>query len=102
MGDILKKILYYQESCSINRSVFFGKYNAGSYNILNVPDLKIAREHDTYLRGVEYLTTISMSSKSYAFVGGRTSGSVGAMLLSDGCKSTYVFDLGRYGKDKNW
>ena len=83
--------------CETNRRQFV-HYEAG----LNVPDLKIAREHDAYLRGVEYLTTISMLSKSYAFVGGRTSGSVGAMLLSDGYKSTYVFDLGRYGTDKNW
>lgn len=69
---------------------------------MDVPTIRIDREDDCYIRGVEYLTTIAMLSKSYAFVGGRTSGSVGAMLLSDGFKYQYIFDLGRYGTDENW
>ena len=64
-----------------------------------VPEYRISRENDYYLRGKEYLTTIVMLSRADCFIGGRTSGTVGMMLLSDGFEYSYVYNLGRYGMD---
>ena len=64
-----------------------------------VPEYRIDRENDYFLRGKEYLTTIVMLSRANCFIGGRTSGTVGVMLLSEGFEYSYVYNLGRYGME---
>lgn len=64
-----------------------------------VPEYRINRENDYFLRGKEYLTTIIMLSRANCFLGGRTSGTVGMMLLSDGFEYSHVYNLGRYGME---
>lgn len=49
------------------------------------------------IRGVEYLKSIYLLSRCNGLVAGRTSGTVGAMLMSEGYEFQYVFSLGRYG-----
>lgn len=48
-------------------------------------------------RGIEYLKSIYLLSKCNGLVAGRTSGTVGAVLMSKGYEFQYVFSLGRYG-----
>lgn len=82
--------------CSNKRS--FISYEKGR----SVPDHRINRDNDFYWQGREYLSTIAMLSKSKGFVGGRTSGSVGATLLSSGFEYMYVYKIGRYQNTKDW
>lgn len=82
----------------ITNSRDFVQYKEGAY----LPTISIDRENDCYLKGREYLTTIVMLSKSKVLLGGRTSGTVGAMLLSDGFEYSHMFDLGRYGIEEDW
>ncbi len=56
----------------------------------------VERKNDKFLRGVEYLTNIVMLTKCNCMVAGRTSGTVGACLLSEGWEYSYFFDLGSY------
>lgn len=46
--------------------------------------------------GMNYLANIYILSKCQAFVAGRTSGTVGVMILSDGFEYIHLFDLGTY------
>lgn len=55
---------------------------------------------DIYKKNLDYLTTLYLLSKCDYFIGGRTSGTVCAMLLSDGFKYTYFWNKGRYGMDE--
>ncbi len=54
------------------------------------------RDNDKYKRGLEYLTTIVILSRCNCIVAGRTSGTVGASLLSKGWEYSYFFDYGNY------
>ena len=56
----------------------------------------LERNNDKFLRDKEYLTNIYILSKCTCFVAGRTSGSIGALLMSEGYEYTYFFDLGTY------
>lgn len=60
------------------------------------PLTRIERDRDEYLQGKEYLTTIVLLSRCNCFIGSRTSGAVGVMMLSSGFEFTYLYDLGRY------
>ena len=55
-----------------------------------------AKENDIYTRGLNYLITILILAKCNCIVAGRTSGTVGAALLTDGWEYSYFFDLGYY------
>ncbi len=52
---------------------------------------------DTYSRNLDYLTAIVLLSKCKALVGGRSSGTVAAMVLSEGFSDVYLWNQGRYG-----
>lgn len=54
---------------------------------------------DTYSRNLDYLTSIYLLSKCRALVGGRSSGTVAAMVLSDGFSDIYLWNQGRYGDE---
>lgn len=51
---------------------------------------------DSYENGMEYLVTIMLLSKCNYLCGGCVSGTVGALLLTEGYEDIYLFDLGRY------
>ena len=46
--------------------------------------------------GTQYLITISLLSRCDALIAGRTSGTVGAMLMTKGFEYQYIWDLGVY------
>ena len=46
--------------------------------------------------GMEYLATIYLLSKCDAFIAGRTSGTVGVMLMTNGFEYQHIWDLGLY------
>ena len=47
-------------------------------------------------KNMEYLTALILLSKCRYFIGGRTSGTVVTMLLSNGFDAEYIWDCGRY------
>lgn len=51
---------------------------------------------DSCENGMEYLVTILLLSKCNYLCGGCVSGTVGALLLTEGYEDTYLFDLGKY------
>ena len=63
---------------------------------LGISEQHSKRENDYFLRGKEYLAGIVMLAKCNCFVAGRTSGTVGVELLTDGFEYQYVYDLGVY------
>ncbi|MBR3606531.1 MAG: hypothetical protein IKL51_03020 [Lachnospiraceae bacterium] len=54
-------------------------------------------QREPFQKGLEYLQTIYTLSKCNGLVAGRTSGTVGACLLSNSFEFQYIFTLGRYG-----
>lgn len=59
-------------------------------------DIHFNRKNDAYLKGIEYLTTIVLLSRCDCFIAGRTSGTIGVMLFTDGFDYMYFWDKGRY------
>lgn len=54
------------------------------------------RENDSYWTGMQYLITIELLSRCRYLCAGCTSGTVGALLLTEGYEDIYLFDLGIY------
>lgn len=50
--------------------------------------------------GLDYLTSIFILSRCTGLIAGRTSGTVGTALLSEGFEFQYIFSKGRYGVDE--
>lgn len=59
----------------------------------------ISNHVDIHQKNMEYLTALILLSKCQYFMGGRTSGTVVSLLLSDGFEGTYIWNCGRYGVD---
>lgn len=59
-------------------------------------EINFNRNHDAYLKGIEYLSTIVLLSKCDSFIGGRCSGTIGVTLFADHFDYTYFWDKGRY------
>lgn len=62
-----------------------------------ISEVKNDRENDSYLRGVEYLTTIKLLSECDYLVSGVVAGSIGALIMNDGhYKDICLIDKGYY------
>ena len=59
-------------------------------------ECKNQRKNDAFLQGKEYLTEIVILSKCKCFVAAMCSGSVGAMLMTEGFEQMVVFNCGYY------
>ncbi len=59
----------------------------------------VREERSGYENGKDYLASVYILSKCKYFVAGRTSGSVAALLLSEGFEDVYLWNLGYYGID---
>lgn len=59
-------------------------------------EIRSVKENDKYIRGLNYLLNILILAKSNCIVAGRTSGTVGAALFTEGWEYSYFFDLGYY------
>ena len=62
-------------------------------------DANRRRSIDLHQKNMEYLTALTVLSKCGYFIGGRTSGTVVSLLLSEGFAAEYIWDCGRYGID---
>lgn len=69
----------------------YADYHNGSIGKLFYEEFKDPRES-----GMEYLMTILLLSKCDCLCAGCVSGTVGALLLTEGYEYTYLFDLGVY------
>lgn len=61
-------------------------------------DIKVDRKDHNYNLGKEYLLSIHILSKCRYFIGGRTTGTKWAWILSDKWEYFYIWKLGKYGK----
>lgn len=76
-----------------NRRMYFDQFEFSADLQLN--DIKINRDHDSYWRGMEYLSSICLLSKCGGLVAGACGGSYGAFYMNGGAyRYTYFFDLG--------
>lgn len=58
------------------------------------------REHDRYIKGVDYLMEITLLAKCDSLVAGKAGGTIGALLLNNcSYEKEYFFELGTYGKE---
>ena len=62
-----------------------------------VSQFHLERENDYFLRGKEYLTEMVLLSACNCLVAGRTSGTVGVMMMTNGFENSLTFNFGRYG-----
>ncbi len=81
---------YFGEKCVINEKRFVN-YKTGF--LASVP---INGREERYIQGLQYLTTIYILSRCNCVVAGRTSGTVGAAIMSKGWEDSFFFDLGTY------
>ena len=56
----------------------------------------IVSKEDKYVSGLQYLTAIYILSKCQYLVATQCGGTKGALIMSDGYKSTYIFNKGLY------
>lgn len=59
-------------------------------------DTEIKRNHDARIRGQEYVTNLLMLTWCNCIIAGRTSGSVGAVLMKGKWEQELFYDLGTY------
>lgn len=71
--------------------------NTGKYYLEEIERKK--SNTDIEKKGLDYLSSIYMLSKCKCLVAGRTSGSVSALILSEGFEYSYMWNLGTYGVD---
>lgn len=57
------------------------------------------RENDAFYKGLEYLRQAILASECDYIISGNTGGYWGTLLMSEGFKERYTFELGRYGID---
>lgn len=70
------------------------RYNTKSDE--NINDVIKKNRAGRYFMAKTYLINIVMLSRCYGIVGGNTSGSLGALIMSNGYADQYIFDLGVY------
>jgi len=58
--------------------------------------IKHDRENDKFLLGLEYLSSMYLLSKCHSFIGGRTRGAIGVLLMTDGFAYQYIWNLSIY------
>ena len=58
--------------------------------------IKHDRENDKFLLGLEYLSSMYLLSKCHSFIGGRTRGAIGVLLMTDGFEYQYIWNLSIY------
>ena len=80
----------------IENSQYKYSYDNNSTKLLS--QLSIDRKNHNYSLAKEYLFSIYLLSKCKYFIGGKTTGTKWAWILSENWKDFYIWDLGKYGK----
>jgi hypothetical protein len=65
-------------------------------NIQYISEITGGRERDKYLLGLEYLSSLNLLSKCSCFIGGRTAGTIGVYLMTEGFEYDYIWEKGFY------
>ena len=86
-GDIL---LFNEQKRTSLSEVREGEYLSETRN------RTIVSKEDKYVSGLQYLTAIYILSKCQYLVATQCGGTKGALIMSDGYKSTYIFNKGLY------
>lgn len=76
------------------RQYYDEKYKTNQHTL--VGEVSFDRENDTYLKGLEYLSSLVILSKCSDFVGGGCGGTAFACFYSDGYRDEFIFDKGIY------
>lgn len=63
-------------------------------------DITVNRENHNYNLAKEYFQSVYILSKCKYFIGGRTSGTIAAWLMSEGWEYNYIWELGNYGVEE--
>lgn len=62
-----------------------------------IKDVHFERENDDYLKGIEYLSSLTILSKCTALIAGNCGGSQAAVFMNKGAyEETHIFNLGIY------
>lgn len=88
---IFKSFINEFESRCVTNDKMFVDYTGGGIN-----GYTFDRPNDGYLRGMEYLTTMTILSKCDCLVAGRCGASVVATIMSERYDYSYYYDLGVY------
>lgn len=75
-------------------------YSSGLKDTINQANHNLSI--DLHQKNTEYLTALFLLSQCQYFIGGRTSGTVVSLLLSEGFDEICIWDLGRYGIDDTY
>lgn len=80
----------------INKRVYYDKvYKHDKCEWIR--DVHFDREHDNYLKGLEYLSSLTILSRCNALIAGNCGGTQMAVFLNDNkYEEKYIFDLGLY------
>ena len=61
-----------------------------------IGNISSKHENEKMIKGEEYLASIVLLSRACCFIGGRTSGTVAAMIFNDNYEYKHIWDLGLY------
>jgi len=79
----------------VNKRMYFDQFD---FSKQFLSDVKIKRDNDEYLRGIEYLSSIYLVSKCDSLIAGLCGGSQMAIIINNlKYNYVYLFDLGVYG-----
>ncbi len=80
----------------VNKREYYDDSNI-DYRAHTLSDVSFDRENDTYLKGMEYLSSIIILTKCNSFIGGLTAGTYAVNYLNNkGFDHTYFFYTGTY------
>lgn len=65
-------------------------------NVQYISQIQNRRKRDKYFSGLEYLSSLNILSKCTCFIGGRTAGTIGVYLMTNGFEYDYTWDNGFY------
>lgn len=95
--DIYKEFKeYFGKKLLVNQQRRISHKEMTNISSVAIAKLKVFRERNNYLSGLEYLSALNLLSKCSCFVAGRTGGTKAVLLMTDGFEYEYIYDLGFY------
>lgn len=58
------------------------------------------RDNDNYLKGLEYLSSLTILSNCEGLIAGNSGGTLHALLMAENYRKIHIFNVGFYGGDK--
>lgn len=86
----------FPDKCIVNKRAYYDQFDFRNKYLI---DVKLERDNDEYLRGLEYLSSMNLLSKCDMLIGGMCGGSQMALIMNNNqYKYVHLFDLGNYGE----